>query len=1269
MSSQKKIKNVISEQNKKMKINVLNYKELKKKKAYIITKSDDNKLNYCYKKEEVINLLNKKLEFSIVNDNGKDSNKKYVFYYFDKKILIIIFQDYEILELNYEHLYEEENPNIIKIGYKEQNRTILKKLILLYALEKDFPRLISKKIEDEYDIRKYYLINRSIIEKFKNNHSFSLISKKLEGFNFSYKGFKKNLHILMENEDLKDIVKSIPKNNINNPIFKKEEKFFPYFNKIMDMINYPLNFILITEDLFNLFYNDFECHPPRPKEEFLYNALIGNNVLFIQNPNIKINFHTYKINIQGQENISLDYICTFSFKEEMLFYEEINKYIKDKSLESYFHLKNIDINNVNQFIDLKENEQIIGKYIFWKPSNQDTPETIEKREILEKNIDLLKKYNNFIASIIKLEESNIKLYNINKELEKNSRNFKYVKSLIIHHSHWLLIEESLFFKEIGILQTSKNEVENKEEERKIINNMIINKDNQIEDQFKHFIYFDKNAIQIISPTLLYSFINLDFIKELNVSPDTLDFLKEKENIVFKNKGKYYVYLIKLKKYFEINLNSDYFFIIDDPNSKEQKNKIKQAAKKEPKINKNIEIPHNKNLENIFEYLKKLVNDKEKKQNQLKDKLNNISALEKIYLVNKNWIDEFKKFYNYDEIRSNKIEFKNWAKSINSKKEFPKNLFEISNLLPETFKYLYLSQEIANKFEIIDKEIFDSILTEINTRNNTNLKLDNIYKASYCDNRIYIEDAQNDKLYFIYSINNSEYILDYIIQFETSYDITIMFNDCENNETLEEILYSKYNMDFMKIENQILVDENMVKMGDFYNMRQNKNFEIKEPEHCLGLENIGATCYMNATIQCLCNVKNLKKYFLNKQSVYQDTNNKSCPLTLEFYKLINHLWKKSYNGKNYYTPTDFKNKISSMNSLFKGIAANDSKDLILFLYETMHSEINNPEYTNYKNQIIPDDQELQDFRNDYYPKNSSLFSKIFYFEQQSELKCMQCNQGKTSYNIHNIIIFPLEKVREYMVKKSANDLFSVKLIDCFEQFQDKEILGGNNQIYCNICNQMADASNGNKLFTSPEVMTIVLNRGKGIEFDVNFEYPLRINIDKYILDKECKNNDYELIGVLSHIGPSGMSGHFIAICKSSVNKKWYVYNDAMVSTCHDPRFPENMINGMPYVLFYQKIDKEEKDKDIKINDDKKDMEVILTLYFEFQDSQKEIYLDINKDELISKIIKDLNNKYDMPTNYSLQLKGDNNNLISLDNNKKIKDYPEIKNDSKLLIISN
>ena len=64
-----------------------------------------------------------------------------------------------------------------------------------------------------------------------------------------------------------------------------------------------------------------------------------------------------------------------------------------------------------------------------------------------------------------------------------------------------------------------------------------------------------------------------------------------------------------------------------------------------------------------------------------------------------------------------------------------------------------------------------------------------------------------------------------------------------------------------------------------------NIVLKEPKHCLGLENIGATCYMNATIQCLCHISNFKKYFQNRQSVFKDTNNKDCRLTKEFYKFI------------------------------------------------------------------------------------------------------------------------------------------------------------------------------------------------------------------------------------------------------------------------------------------------------------------------------------------------------------------------------------------------
>ena len=64
--------------------------------------------------------------------------------------------------------------------------------------------------------------------------------------------------------------------------------------------------------------------------------------------------------------------------------------------------------------------------------------------------------------------------------------------------------------------------------------------------------------------------------------------------------------------------------------------------------------------------------------------------------------------------------------------------------------------------------------------------------------------------------------------------------------------------------------------------------------------------MNATIQCLCHVSNIKNYFQDKQLVYNDTNNKNCKLTKEFSKLVNNLWKEPVGKINDYAPFISKN---------------------------------------------------------------------------------------------------------------------------------------------------------------------------------------------------------------------------------------------------------------------------------------------------------------------------------------------------------------------------
>ena len=61
---------------------------------------------------------------------------------------------------------------------------------------------------------------------------------------------------------------------------------------------------------------------------------------------------------------------------------------------------------------------------------------------------------------------------------------------------------------------------------------------------------------------------------------------------------------------------------------------------------------------------------------------------------------------------------------------------------------------------------------------------------------------------------------------------------------------------------------------------------KEPI-LVGLNNIGATCYMNATLQCLSNTTKLTEYFL-KMFNYE-INNKNRLMSNEYYNVVKNLW--------------------------------------------------------------------------------------------------------------------------------------------------------------------------------------------------------------------------------------------------------------------------------------------------------------------------------------------------------------------------------------------
>ena len=145
---------------------------------------------------------------------------------------------------------------------------------------------------------------------------------------------------------------------------------------------------------------------------------------------------------------------------------------------------------------------------------------------------------------------------------------------------------------------------------------------------------------------------------------------------------------------------------------------------------------------------------------------------------------------------------------------------------------------------------------------------------------------------------------------------------------------------------------------------------------------------------------------------------------------------------------------------------------------------------------------------------------------------------------------------------------VDIFDCFNYDAKQNVMSGQNAMYCNYCRITCDCYMRTYLVTGPEILILLLNRGKGIEFDVKLNFTEYLDLSNYI---EYKNTGYyyKLICVITHIGENGMGGHFIAYCRDPLTEKWNKYNDAIVSEVSD--FQNVVINfAMPYLLFYQKI---------------------------------------------------------------------------------------------------
>ncbi|KAG8899363.1 CSN-associated deubiquitinating enzyme Ubp12 [Tulasnella sp. 403] len=183
----------------------------------------------------------------------------------------------------------------------------------------------------------------------------------------------------------------------------------------------------------------------------------------------------------------------------------------------------------------------------------------------------------------------------------------------------------------------------------------------------------------------------------------------------------------------------------------------------------------------------------------------------------------------------------------------------------------------------------------------------------------------------------------------------------------------------------------------------------------GLNNLGNTCFMNSALQCLAHLPELTEYFL--YGGYQLELNPDNPLSTggdlarSYGALLHNLFDP--NSLSTVAPRDFKLKISRHAPSFSGYAQHDSQELLAFLLDGLHEDLNRIHKKPYVEN--PDwegggDKELielaRTFWSGYKKRNDSVIVDLFQGQYKSTLVCPECEKVSITFDPFMYLTLPL-----------------------------------------------------------------------------------------------------------------------------------------------------------------------------------------------------------------------------------------------------------------------
>ncbi|KAG5176893.1 hypothetical protein JKP88DRAFT_333792, partial [Tribonema minus] len=304
----------------------------------------------------------------------------------------------------------------------------------------------------------------------------------------------------------------------------------------------------------------------------------------------------------------------------------------------------------------------------------------------------------------------------------------------------------------------------------------------------------------------------------------------------------------------------------------------------------------------------------------------------------------------------------------------------------------------------------------------------------------------------------------------------------------------------------------------------------------GLQNLGNTCFLNATLQCLLYCPPLVQHLLNHKygapAAAQQAHHGRAQLNL----VSNTAAVARSSAYSAISPKTIVANIRTIGKQFRPGRQEDAHEFLRKLVDSMAEAILR------RHGVKANAPHRLD--------ETTAINRVFGGYLRNQVQCTKCRYCSNTYELYMDLSLDM-----------VGNISSLE--DALKRFQAVETLDSSNRWRCGGCKQKVCARKQLTIHTAPNALVLHLKRfaygRQSTKIRRHVAYPEHLDLK---VSGPEKRVGYDLCGVVVHEGGTMQFGHYFAYIRAS-NKLWYRMDDAHVKSTRKSRALEQQA----YMLFY------------------------------------------------------------------------------------------------------